>query len=50
MYLRTHHAHLHTTPADIVHTPHTDKWLVASKTVSIVFGMKMVILFGFFEI
>lgn len=31
IYLRTLHAHLHTTPADTVHTPHTDEWLVASK-------------------
>lgn len=36
IYLRTLHAHLHTTPADTVHTPHTDEWLVASKIVSII--------------
>lgn len=40
IYLRTLHAHLHTTPADTVHTPHTDEWLVASKLFSIVFRMK----------
>lgn len=38
IYLRTLHAHLHTTPADTVHTPHTDEWLVASKLFSIAFG------------
>lgn len=31
IYLRTLHAHLHTTPADTVYTPHTDEWLRASK-------------------
>ena len=29
IYLHTLHAHLHTTPADTVYTPHTDEWLVA---------------------
>lgn len=40
IYLRTLHAHLHTTPAYTVHTPHTDEWLVASEIVSIVFEIK----------
>lgn len=34
IYTRTcahFHAHLQTTPADTVHTPHTDEWLVAIK-------------------
>lgn len=39
IYLRTLHAHLHTTPADTVYTPHTDEWLEASKIVSIDFGV-----------
>lgn len=39
IYLRTLHAHLHTTPADTVHTPHTDEWLEPSKIVSIDFGV-----------
>lgn len=47
IYLRTLHAHLHTTPADTVHTPHTDEWLVASEIVSMVFGMANV---GFFHL
>lgn len=47
IYLRTLHAHLHTTPADTVHTPHTDEWLVASKMVSIIFGFK-VFIFSFY--
>jgi hypothetical protein len=28
IFAHTLHAHLHTTPADTVHTPHTDEWLV----------------------
>lgn len=44
-------AHLHTTSADTVHTPHTDEWLVASK---IVFhghwNEKVVILSFYFEV
>lgn len=40
IYLRTLHAHLHTTPAYTVHTPHTDEWLVASEIVSIDFEIK----------
>lgn len=48
IYLRTLHAHLHTTPADTVHTPHTDEWLVASKLFSIVFGMKKVVILSFY--
>lgn len=39
IYLRTLHAHLHTTPADTVHTPHADEWLVTSRRVSIDFEM-----------
>lgn len=31
IYICTLHAHLHTTPADTVHTPHTDEWPAASK-------------------
>lgn len=48
IYLRTLHAHLHTTPADTVHTPHTDEWLAASKIVSIIFGFEIVLLFILF--
>lgn len=36
------------TPAYTVHTPHTDEWLVASKIVSIVFGMKKVVILSFY--
>lgn len=48
IYLHTLHAHLHTTPADTVHTPHTDEWLAASKMVSIVFGLKKVVILSFY--
>lgn len=48
IYLRTLHAHLHTTPADTVYTPHTDEWLRASKTISRVFKWKYNFEFSFF--
>lgn len=47
IYLRTLHAHLHTTPADTVYTPHTDEWLRASKGFPESLNRKMIFFFFF---